>query len=166
MGLFRVIFFIVKLGPKEVLKRIEYFFTDHLTGLSNRRAIMTLREGFSVIFIDLDDFKEINDSFGYNAGDEILKRFSEILKGLSRSDDIFIRWGGDEFVLILPTTTQKQAKKLVLRIKEEVKRNEDFVRFSYGIKKEESKEKDLVLLIEKVSKEMQNQKTKKKNGKN
>ncbi len=166
MDLLKVLFFIIKLGPSEVLKRIEHFSIDYLTGLRNRRALKTFKEGFSMIFIDLDNFKNINDSFGYEAGDELLKKFSEILKNLSRSDDIFVRWGGDEFVLILPKTTHQQAKKLALRIEEEVRKKQLLVKFSYGVvekKKEQSEEKDLALLIEKVSRRMQKEKNNKKN---
>ncbi len=166
MNLFKIIIFIFKLGPEEVLRRIEYFSVDHLTGLHNRRAIKTICEGFSVVFIDLDDFKKVNDEFGYCAGDELLRKFSDILKGLSRSDDIFIRWGGDEFVLLLPKTTKEQANKLVLRIKRELRKKEILIKFSHGIvEKQESGEKDLFLLIEKVSKKMQQNKNQKKSKK-
>ncbi len=163
MKLLKVLFFIVRLGPEEALKRIEHFSVDHLTGLYNRRGLKGLQGDLSVIFIDLDDFKKINDNFGYNAGDELLRKFSEILKGFSRSDDIFIRWGGDEFVLLLPRTNQKQAKKLVSRIKEKVKKEKLFLKFSYSItEKEKGEEKDLFLLVEKASKKMQEEKKKNK----
>jgi diguanylate cyclase (GGDEF)-like protein/PAS domain S-box-containing protein len=86
---------------------------DALTGLYNRRfleealgreLILADREGHpvSVIMADLDHFKEVNDEYGHAAGDEVLRVFSERLKGLTRGSDISCRWGGEEFLLVLP----------------------------------------------------------------
>lgn len=78
---------------------------DALTGLSNRRALpKVLREaydtGATVIFFDLNDFKEINDSLGHQVGDECLKKFAEALQGSFRPTDHVFRFAGDEFVVI------------------------------------------------------------------
>lgn len=86
---------------------------DALTGLYNRRyleealgreLILADREGHpvSVIMADLDHFKLVNDEYGHPAGDEVLRVFSERLKGLARGSDICCRWGGEEFLLVLP----------------------------------------------------------------
>ena len=91
--------------------------TDHLTGLSNLaglelglRTIVEKRidehSRVAIVFIDLDKFKDINDTFGYNAGDEALTKFADMLRDLfKRKEDLLSvvsRWGGDEFVLCIP----------------------------------------------------------------
>jgi diguanylate cyclase (GGDEF)-like protein len=78
---------------------------DPVTGLSNRRALPTVwREvfatGATILFFDLNDFKQINDSYGHQAGDDCLRRFAAALKGSFRPDDEIIRFAGDEFVVI------------------------------------------------------------------
>ncbi|MBZ5501599.1 MAG: diguanylate cyclase [Acidobacteriia bacterium] len=90
----------------------ELALTDALTGLPNRRAIESwaereisaaARHGFSfwVVLIDLDNFKRVNDTYGHDAGDVVLKRFSQILKEHTRSSDISGRIGGEEFLHIV-----------------------------------------------------------------
>ncbi|MEA2092829.1 MAG: GGDEF domain-containing protein [Patescibacteria group bacterium] len=158
---FKTLFFVFSIGTDETLKRIKYFSFDDLTGLYNRRGIKDIRDSFSLVFIDLDNFKVINDSLGYKAGDQILKRFSDILKKISRSTDLFIRWGGDEFVLILPKTNSREAGMVIDRIKKEVKRKGLKIKFSYGItQKEEAEEKEMKVMIEQASCTMQTQKQK------
>lgn len=84
---------------------------DFLTGLLNRRGFLEAAEerimrslGTALIlFIDIDHFKEINDRYGHDTGDEVLKSFAKILVGSLRSDDIAARWGGDEFIALLST---------------------------------------------------------------
>ena len=75
-----------------------------------------------VIMIDLDHFKQFNDSFGHGAGDTLLRRLSEILKMTIRSRDIACRFGGEEFVIILPEasldTTHRRAEEIRNRVKE------------------------------------------------
>jgi len=81
---------------------------DSLTGLQNRRGIETLLEarvrhgrGFSVVLLDLNAFKQINDSHGHAAGDDVLRQFAAELRAAFRSTDDVGRWGGDEFVVVL-----------------------------------------------------------------
>ncbi|MDY4692917.1 MAG: diguanylate cyclase [Blautia sp.] len=78
-------------------------YTDYLTGLSNRRGMLKSLEndtgGLTVIMIDVDNFKKINDSLGHGTGDEVLKKFAEILKKVFAAD-FLIRYGGDEFLVI------------------------------------------------------------------
>lgn len=87
--------------------------TDHLTGLPNRRyATQRMEEeisrfarygdAFSVLIADLDNFKKVNDSHGHQCGDEVLCRTAALLRGNIRSVDIISRWGGEEFLLIMP----------------------------------------------------------------
>ena len=94
--------------------------TDLLTGLANRWEIMarleseqsrTKRYGttFSLLICDLDYFKEINDTFGHCAGDKMLKAIADLLRSALRSEDFCGRWGGEEFLIMLPETGREQA---------------------------------------------------------
>ena len=110
----------------EKLKTLAYH--DPLTGLLNRRVMENaLKREFnkairydnilSVVFIDLDNFKRANDTYGHNAGDKLLKYVADKLFDKSRKSDIVARFAGDEFVIILPETDVKHAEKLMKRHK-------------------------------------------------
>lgn len=93
----------------------EQAFTDSLTGLKNRRAmnlvlgqLIDAKSPFSVLHLDLDFFKAVNDTFGHAAGDHVLQHVAEVLLEETRKDDVIIRCGGDEFVLILDGLTQPE----------------------------------------------------------
>ncbi|EMP54956.1 diguanylate cyclase [Marinobacter santoriniensis NKSG1] len=105
--------------------------TDELTGLSNRRDMQQRlaeefsryqRSGhhFSVVLIDLDLFKKINDVFGHDAGDSVLRQFSGVLSEVVRKTDSGARWGGEEFLLLLPNTSLLQALTLAERLRQRV----------------------------------------------
>jgi len=107
----------------------EIAIRDPLTNLYNRLKILELiqyeiekaqryNHVFSLLMIDIDDFKHINDTFGHNYGDEVLKEFSKCLKQSVRKIDIISRWGGEEFLILLPETKKEQALKVANRIKE------------------------------------------------
>jgi diguanylate cyclase len=156
-GLFRIFLFIKKIGIEKTLERIESFSYDALTGLYNRRVLEEEKKGeYTVVFIDLDDFKEINDFLGYKKGDEILEKFAGILKNFSRREDIFVRWGGDEFLLILPETKNDGAEKLIERIRIEVEKLPFDLKFSFGTA--ENKDEGFSLLIREASCAMQKHK--------
>jgi diguanylate cyclase (GGDEF)-like protein len=90
--------------------------TDPLTNLSNRRDMLEKldyekvrfsrgNQSFVIIICDIDNFKKINDTYGHDFGDVVLKRISSIMKKTLRKQDVVSRWGGEEFLLLLPETT-------------------------------------------------------------
>ncbi|HEY1451118.1 MAG TPA: sensor domain-containing diguanylate cyclase [Solirubrobacteraceae bacterium] len=102
--------------------------TDSLTGLNNRRALtehMTRaaaharrhEQSLSVLMIDLDRFKQTNDSFGHPAGDQVLCTVADCLRDALRSEDVFGRWGGDEFLVMLPSTDSQGAATTAERLR-------------------------------------------------
>ena len=100
---------------------------DPLTGLRNRRGlhahyerrIATLRiyEKASIIMCDIDHFKHVNDTYGHNAGDEVLKYVANLLQSSIRIDDGAFRWGGEEFILLLPHKSTSEAVVLAERLR-------------------------------------------------
>ncbi len=91
---------------------------DALTGLANRPSLVDKIEDacsryrwrgeeFNVLMVDLDRFKQVNDTFGHPSGDELLKQVAERLKGTLRETDVLARLGGDEFAIIQPTIPNK-----------------------------------------------------------
>jgi diguanylate cyclase (GGDEF)-like protein len=154
---FKIFLFIKKIGIEKTLERIESFPYDALTGLYNRRVLEEEKKGeYTVVFVDLDDFKKINDFLGYKKGDEILEKFASVLKSFSRKEDLFVRWGGDEFILFLPETKRDGAEKLMKRIKTEVENLPFELRFSFGII--ESKNEGFSSIIREASYAMQKHK--------
>lgn len=117
----------------------ELALTDPLTELPNRRAIenwakrqlsAAARYGFSfwIVLADLDHFKTINDTFGHDAGDIVLKKFAEILKANSRSSDICGRIGGEEFLSVITHASKENARLAVDRIRVSVEET----KFAFG----------------------------------
>ncbi len=113
----------------EEMKRLS--LTDPLTGLYNIRYFYEAveaevnratryREVFSVIIFDIDNFKKVNDTYGHQAGDDVLKEVAEVLRGQSRSADTAARYGGEEFVMLLPRTEKTSALQLAERIKDAI----------------------------------------------
>lgn len=102
----------------------EQALIDSLTKLPNREALMTKikteieRCGmFCILFIDLNNFKAVNDTFGHLTGDKIIKQIAQQIKSTIRDNDFLGRYGGDEFVVILPDTNRRQGKVMAVRIK-------------------------------------------------
>jgi len=104
---------------------------DSLTGLYNRRswfdqAVQELAKAerynhpMSVLMMDIDHFKKVNDLYGHNCGDEVLQRAAQIFKKTLREIDIIGRYGGEEFVVILPNTNEENALLVAERIREKI----------------------------------------------
>ena len=98
--------------------------TDSLTGLTNRRvgeevlaSLMTVDTAFAVVMADLDFFKRLNDTMGHDAGDRALKLFADTARSVVRDRDHVIRWGGEEFALLLPAATAERAAEVVDRLR-------------------------------------------------
>lgn len=118
--------------------------TDQLTQVSNRRAGQQRLESeihrfdrtgvpFSVIMCDIDHFKYVNDQFGHMHGDHVLIRAAEVLRTACRNIDDVVRWGGDEFLIILPATELKDAITLAERLRHAVESldyDQDFEKIS------------------------------------
>ncbi|ASV55634.1 Serine phosphatase RsbU, regulator of sigma subunit [Lelliottia jeotgali] len=106
---------------------------DSMTGLLNRRQFYLITEQtnpshlpaqhqFSLLLVDTDHFKSINDVFGHSKGDEVLISLSRMLEACSRKDDFVFRWGGEEFVILLPRTSLDAAMQVAETIRAEVAR--------------------------------------------
>jgi diguanylate cyclase (GGDEF)-like protein len=102
--------------------------TDALTGLANRRGgekdisveisrARRHRTPLSCALVDLDHFKEVNDTFGHQTGDYVLREIGALLRRMLRAYDIIVRWGGEEFLIVLPAVELEQARKLGERIR-------------------------------------------------
>lgn len=109
--------------------------TDELTGMSNRRDMQHRlneefsryqRSGhhFSVTLIDLDLFKHVNDEYGHDAGDEVLREFSALTQSVIRQTDVAARWGGEEFLILLPDTSLLQALTLAERLRQRIEQHD------------------------------------------
>ena len=104
--------------------------TDALTGIHNRTSLDTFlatrvnnKYEHAIIFLDIDHFKKINDTYGHDVGDTILKELTGIISKTIRLDDFFARWGGEEFVIVLKTNSLKNAVKITQKIRENINSN-------------------------------------------
>jgi diguanylate cyclase (GGDEF)-like protein len=113
---------------EQVLLQMETLaMTDQLTGLFNRRYFLSVFEKefsrtmrynhpTSCLMLDIDHFKGINDEYGHHAGDEVLKEISRVMIDCLRKSDTLARWGGEEFIILLPETTKENALQVASRI--------------------------------------------------
>jgi len=76
----------------------------------------------TLILFDIDHFKRVNDTYGHNAGDSVLRELASLVKGLLRKGDIFARWGGEEFVIVLENTPMEKGAQLATRLQKEIER--------------------------------------------
>ncbi len=127
-----------KIKSEEKIKYASYH--DSLTDLYNRsyleKKIQNLnrekRLPIALIMADLNGLKLVNDTYGHSEGDKLLRKMAEILKESCRGDDLIARWGGDEFVILLPETDNKAVKKVVKRINKKI--SNTFLEFEDGSK--------------------------------
>lgn len=115
-------------------EKLRYAATfDHLTGILNRKSIEKRLEieveksGFSsepltIVMFDIDHFKTVNDSFGHMAGDIVLKKMAGFVQKTIRRSDHFGRWGGEEFLIILPNTEHRDADKIMHILKNRIEK--------------------------------------------
>lgn len=108
---------------------------DPMTGLANRRDIMEKIERefsrsqrhmrtFSVMLVDLDNFKQVNETYGYNDGDDVLVEVARVLMGCVRNEDVCARWGGEEFLFLLTETAIDGAMTLARKVLESISMTE------------------------------------------
>ncbi len=112
---------------KSQRKLLQVSRIDSLTGLSNRRRALQLGEKLftkakqngklSILMIDIDHFKNINDNFGHSKGDYVLKTLGKLISEQLRQNDVFARFGGEEFIIFLPNTSYEQAIETAQRIR-------------------------------------------------
>ena len=105
----------------------EYAREDYLTGLGNRRRFFELADveirrsrryggPFTVAYVDVDDFKAVNDEYGHSEGDVLLKGIAGVMKESTRSTDVVARLGGDEFAVLLPESGSEAAGKFIQKL--------------------------------------------------
>lgn len=142
----------------------DFAHTDKLTHIANRSRLDELLESkikvskrfnqtFSIIFFDIDFFKTINDTFGHDVGDNALEGLAKFVLSFCREDDLFGRWGGEEFMIILQNTTLKNAHILANRLRENIE-NTDIISqkrltCSFGVVEHDGQE-DRTSLIKRV----------------
>ena len=114
-----------------IAREQQLAFTDALTGVNNQHSLIELasrmydvatryQHPLSILMFDIDNFKEVNDSFGHGVGDRILEQIAHVADAGHRSADIIGRYGGDEFVMVLPMTTARQAFPVAERLRASV----------------------------------------------
>lgn len=146
---FLMVFAQILAALKNVLEHErELARTDHLTGVANRRYFFEVSDmeikrarrherPFSIAYMDIDEFKPINDRYGHSAGDSLLQTISMTLKSNVRDIDVVARLGGDEFAVLMPETDGESAHLVVERIQESlmdvVRKNRWPITFSIGV---------------------------------
>lgn len=108
--------------------------TDQLTEIYNRLKLRTVLEKevqkvnryelkLSIIMFDIDKFKRVNDTFGHDIGDDVLVNLCNLVKNTIREIDFFARWGGEEFIVLLPSTDINSTERLAERLREKIEKN-------------------------------------------
>lgn len=148
LTVFLFIVFMITRHKKLLEAQRELAMTDPLTGVANRRAFLQLarmeidrsrryNHPFSVMVMDIDDFKQINDHLGHHTGDRLLNTVAETLKTHVRAIDIIARFGGDEFVALLVKTEETAAARIARKLQKQLlgimQENQWQVTFSIGL---------------------------------
>lgn len=141
--------------------------TDELTGLPNRREFLdtmesnlTSTEHLSVLMLDIDHFKVVNDTYGHDAGDEVLSVLAKVGMSVVHKVGVFARWGGEEFMVALPNTNLEQARGIAEQLRATIA-NQDFKHdwrtgrpipftVSIGVATREAGERDLSAILKRV----------------
>ncbi len=117
------------LAEKNVMTQIAE--KDELTQIYNRKKFnsmlsLAIREAtvyatpFTITLFDIDHFKSVNDTYGHNVGDKVLIQMSALVRNLLRGDDLLARWGGEEFIILSPSTRENDAYELANRLRREI----------------------------------------------
>jgi diguanylate cyclase (GGDEF)-like protein len=120
---------------KEIQKLRKLVYLDVLTNVYNRRGFLEIGGNYfksfredtgkrrkngitslALIFLDIDDFKKINDKYGHQKGDRVLKQLAKFLKSILRKTDLLGRWGGEEFVILLVNVSKANAQKIAQKL--------------------------------------------------
>ncbi|MBL7060838.1 MAG: diguanylate cyclase [Actinobacteria bacterium] len=152
-----------RIREQEELKYIS--FHDKLTNLYNRayfeeelKRLNKVRQlPLSIIIGDVNSLKLVNDAFGYEQGDKLLIKIAEILKNCCRAEDIVSRWGGDEFSILLPKTTEDIANKFISRVRTVCKKTTDYnvpISISLGVSTKVNKEENISKIVKKAEDKM------------
>ncbi len=179
----RLGFFLIVSEAIDILSRLETELqvsrTDFLTGILNRRAFFESAtremkrlersgEPLTVAYIDLDNFKDVNDTLGHEAGDEVLQEISKVLNSYLRGADIAARLGGDEFALLLPNTNTRAARQVIRRLNNDLlkkmKKLHRSITFSTGVLTCTSAPASPKVMLRLVDQLMYDTKKKKRNG--
>lgn len=133
---------IILLYVRKIHRKLNYLASnDSLTGLPNRRNFYSQLEYFislkarrnqqlSLIFVDVDDFKIINDALGHDVGDTVLINIATILKSTLRQTDFIARWGGEEFVILLIDTPLKNAQLIAEQLRENIENSTSLLQYT------------------------------------
>ena len=142
-------------------------YTDSLTKIYNRLHFAHFLDAeidkvkryggtFSIIFFDLDYFKDVNDSFGHLAGDEVLEKVTEIVAKANRGADIFARYGGEEFIILTPETNLSGALIHAERLRNDIEQYEfetvGHISSSFGVTEFDAEKDDVESLLERADK--------------
>ena len=129
LNFLRAVLLVLQMGPERILRLQEESVTDPLTGLLNRRGFQERilvekarsdRYGwpFLLVYLDLDNLKQINDTLGHHEGDKALKELAQKIQGIVRSVDFAARFGGDEFAVVFVET--KTIEEILKRLRADV----------------------------------------------
>ncbi|OWZ84438.1 diguanylate cyclase domain-containing protein [Natranaerobius trueperi] len=160
---------------KQTEERVRYLsFHDTLTGLYNRtyfeeefkRIDVDRQYPISIIIADIDGLKLVNDEHGHDAGDTLIIEAANLLKSVCRREDIIARWGGDEFVILLPKTDSKTVEDIAGRIiSEQMKTNNTQISLSVGVATKENNKQTKEQVFKKADKNMYKHKQNRKKRK-
>ncbi|WP_457641192.1 GGDEF domain-containing protein [Persephonella sp.] len=183
MELIKLVGKLISLATVNVAVRsLEGINIDYLTGLLNRKAMDFILNSqyqiakltgkpLSIVMLDLDDFKEINDTYGHLVGDCVLQNFAKELQENLRKSDFIFRYGGEEFLILMPFTEKRDACKVIRKLLEKI--SEEYIccgedifinlTFSAGIEDISSKHESIIDIIKLADKKMYLAKTTGKN---